>query len=410
MFLLLWFLVALSVALGRNEEYIGYRVYNVQLSNQHQVENFRELKSDLVDYWRRPSLEYGIVGLAMVPPSHFNWFEEQLLKLDIPKNVAIEDVYEYLKEKEQSAAISRTEDGDRIFDYRAFYRYNEILNYLRALEETYTNSTINLQLVEYGRTDQDRPLVYLRINNDTEVQKPIVVLEAAINPRDWITVPSALYAVDRLLKGQELLNGFDWIVIPVVNPDGYEYTHTNLRLWSKSRSTRSHLGSICPGVNINRNFDMDWLRFDSSSSPCSHLYGGIHPFSEIESRLTRSLLEEYGTRIRLYVSLQNNGGYVTYPWLYERAASGMFRQHHLLGLDMVNAMNSTYLLGVGSLVLGDRASGTSVDYMRNHNILYTYNIDVVQRDGVIIPEEDILEIVDHVWRGIETAANGVIVR
>lgn len=168
------------------------------------------------------------------------------------------------------------------------------------------------------------------------------------------------------------------------------------------------MGLVCPGVNLNRNFDLDWLHFDSSSSPCSHLYGGTEPFSEIETNMIRYIIESSGSKVKLYISLQNNGGFVTYPWSYERAASGMFRHHHLLGLNMVRSMNEPYNLGVGS-VMFDRASGTSADFARDKEVLYTFNIDVIQRDnGVIIAEEDIGGIVDDVWKAVAVAAEEMI--
>ena len=41
---------------------------------------------------------------------------------------------------------------------------------------------------------------------------------------------------------------FRWHVLPMLNPDGYVYTFTKDRLWSKNRRP----GEICSGVNINR--------------------------------------------------------------------------------------------------------------------------------------------------------------
>lgn len=179
-----------------------------------------------------------------------------------------------------------------------------------------------------------------------------------------------------------------------------------LRLWTKSRSTRSNLGAICPGVNINRNFNIDWLNSDTSSSPCSHIYGGTGAFSEVESRVIQSLHDEYGRRIRAYISLQNNGGFVSYPWQYERAASGLFAQHHILGMKMIEAMEDNYELDIASVAYGDRASGTSTDYIRNGGVLFTFNIDVVPRgqDGVIVPREEIQTIADDVWRAVSVVA------
>lgn len=174
---------------------------------------------------------------------------------------------------------------------------------------------------------------------------------------------------------------------------------------------KSHTGSLCPGVNINRNFDVEWGVSDSSSSPCSHLYAGVEAFSEIETQLIKHLIEEYNGRIRLYLSLQNNGGFVSYPWQYERAASGMFRQHHFLAMDMVAAMNDPYyFLDVGWTALGDRASGTGADYAQMNGISYSLNIDALQRgeDGVNIPENEIVSVIEDIWRAIEVAVNQVL--
>ncbi|CAG5016938.1 unnamed protein product [Parnassius apollo] len=344
--------VTISNAYAKNEEYSGFKVYNIKLETEEQQHKFEILKSDLIDYWRKPSKKFNITGQAM------------------------------------------------------------ILNYIKTLETTYENSTdINLKVIDAALTAEGRSLIYIKVTSQASTsEKPIIIIEAGINPREWIsTIPTSLNIVNKLLdqSNNRFISNYEWIIIPVLNPDGYEYTHTNLRLWMKSRNTQSYLGAICPGVNINRNFDIDWLSFDSSSSPCSHLYGGTEAFSEVETRLIKSLLNNYGERIRLYVSLQNNEGYITYPWQYERAASGMFVQQHLLGLNMIEAMQESYNLGTASEIYGDRASGTSTDFMRKNGVLYTFNIDIVPRgeDSVIIPREEITTIAEDVWRAVSEAAD-----
>lgn len=52
-----------------------------------------------------------------------------------------------------------------------------------------------------------------------------------MHAREWITIPPALYSIHRLVEDlreqdRDLLEEIDWIVMPLVNPDGYEYTHT----------------------------------------------------------------------------------------------------------------------------------------------------------------------------------------
>ncbi|CAK1588926.1 unnamed protein product [Parnassius mnemosyne] len=406
--------VIVSNVYAKNEEYTGFKVYNVKLETEEQQYKFEILKSDVIGYWRKPSVKFNITGQAMVPPSHFKWFEEKLTELGVAKDISIEDVFEYLSWKEEVAEKILRNEEDKMFSFDDYYRYNDILNYIRTLETAHENSTdINFKVIDAGLTAEGRPLIYIKVTSQAATsEKPIIIIEAGINPREWITIPTSLNIVNKLLDQSynKFINNFEWIIIPVLNPDGYEYTHTNLRLWTKSRSIQSHLGAICPGVNINRNFDVDWLSFDSSSSPCSHIYGGPEAFSEVETRLIKSLLDSNEKRIRLYVSLQNNGGFISYPWQYERAASGMFVQQHLLGLSMIEAMQEHYNLGVSSEVYGDRASGTSTDFMRKNGVLYTFNIDIVPRseDSVIIPREEITTIAEDVWRAVSVAADNLL--
>ncbi|XP_049878438.1 carboxypeptidase B-like [Pectinophora gossypiella] len=410
---LLLVLSVIFLVRAKNEDYKGYKVYNIKLETESQAERLNELRGDLIDFWKNPSLKHNVIGKAMVPPSQFDWFEERLASMNLKIDVYIEDVYEHLTKVENNFKRTMRNDDDRVFDFEGYYRYDEIVTHINALKEVVSDTNINIEIEEFGKTEQNRSVIYIKISNSTNSDevRPVVIVEAGINPREWITIPAALNVVNRLLESdRDLLSKSDWIIVPVVNPDGYEYTHTNLRMWTKSRSTGSNMGFICPGVNINRNFDVDWLVSDSSSSPCSHLYAGVEPFSEIESQIVKHLIETYRDRIRLYVSLQNNGGFVSYPWQYERAATGMFRQHLLLALDMVAAMNEEYNVDVGWSAIGDRASGTGSDFAQKSGVLYSLNIDVVQRgeDGVNIPEEEIVDVIEDVWRAISVAATTLL--
>ena len=42
----------------------------------------------------------------------------------------------------------------------------------------------------------------------------------------------------------DLLNMFDFFLLPVVNPDGYEFSHTTDRLWRKNRAPNSEAGPL----------------------------------------------------------------------------------------------------------------------------------------------------------------------
>ena len=47
-------------------------------------------------------------------------------------------------------------------------------------------------------------------------------------------------------KVQDVVDAFEWTIIPIVNADGYVYTWTDDRMWRKNR--RQNEGSPCYGV------------------------------------------------------------------------------------------------------------------------------------------------------------------
>jgi murein tripeptide amidase MpaA len=56
------------------------------------------------------------------------------------------------------------------------------------------------------------------------------------------------------------------IIVPFVNPDGYEYTWTGDRLWRKNRQINS--GSTCRGVDLNRNYNDHWNEASLNYTTC----------------------------------------------------------------------------------------------------------------------------------------------
>lgn len=69
-----------------------------------------------------------------------------------------------------------------------------------------------------------------------------------IHAREWATTPVTLYAIHRLVEDlrdedRDLLENIDWIIYPMVNPDGYEYSHESVSISSSFSNEETPLSS-----------------------------------------------------------------------------------------------------------------------------------------------------------------------
>lgn len=64
--------------------------------------------------------------------------------------------------------------------------------------------------------------------------KSVVLIDGGIHAREWVGVSTALFCVNQLVEhfeiNRKLLLHHDFVIIPVVNIDGYEYSHTNVSI------------------------------------------------------------------------------------------------------------------------------------------------------------------------------------
>lgn len=160
--------------------------------------------------------------------------------------------------------------------------------------------------VNVGNSHEGRAIRGVRINIGGG-QKNQVVLEGTMHAREWISTATTCWILNELLTStdaatQQLAQTFEWIIIPVTNPDGYVYTWTTDRMW---RKTRRPSNALCFGADPNRNWGERWNQGGASTNPCSETYAGPNAFSEPESRL----LSEYLTslpRLSAYFAFHGN--------------------------------------------------------------------------------------------------------
>ncbi|XP_031347053.1 carboxypeptidase B-like isoform X2 [Photinus pyralis] len=281
-------------------------------------------------------------------------------------------------------------------------------DYLRKLNRTYPKIVC---VKNFGLSVENRNLTSIKIQTIGNYKKPLIFMDAGMHAREWLGPAQALYIINQLVedpKNSKLIKKVDWLIVPLVNPDGYEYSHTVDRLWRKNRAK----GRICDGVDLNRNFNYQWSQPGASSSECSNYFAGVRPFSEPESLALSKLITENANRIKMYISLHAAAKSILYPWGYTTDLPTNGKELHKLAerfSEAVFRVNSTqYKVGSAANVLYI-GSGTSRDWVYGYgNVSLSYTIELKGFDGLTlesrfqIPKENISNALTETFEGLKT--------
>ncbi len=177
-----------------------------------------------------------------------------------------------------------------------------------------------LDLLVLGKSHQDREIIALKLTDKkaTGVKKGKALLVGLHHAREWVsteTLMRFLYDITRKYQAdsdiQNLLKKAEVWILPVLNPDGYQYTFTSGMMWRKNMRDNNGNGQFdfeTDGVDLNRNYGEFW-GFDeqgASNIPGSWVYRGPDPFSEPETRALRDLIvKEHITHAISYHTYSN---------------------------------------------------------------------------------------------------------
>ena len=265
-------------------------------------------------------------------------------------------------------------------------------------------------LITIGKSSEGRPLQVLRLGSGSK-SKPAVFIDGGIHAREWVSPAAVTYVVHRMLEGgsefAEELQTYNIYVLPLANPDGYEYSRNHDRMWRKTRSRtgkKNFLGQECHGVDPNRNFGFEWGGFGASDNACKETFRGAGPFSEPETRAMRDFILGERADFKLYLTFHSYGQYILYPWGYDTLDTFDFRDLHRVGNVAARALKQTngvtYQLGSAAKMLYP-ASGGSDDWAKGGaHIKYSYTIELPDtgRHGFILPARFIRRVGFQVYK------------
>jgi len=268
--------------------------------------------------------------------------------------------------------------------YQHYLSYNEQQEWYDLLKNSSLAKNF-IRLHTIGHTYENRSLTVVQIHSNysrssrRRRRKYAVFIDGGMHAREWLSIGVANFILIQFLllkktnvKVQEILQHFDIFILPIMNPDGYEFSRNENRLWRKNRSPTTHSdfwngNPSCYGIDLNRNFPYQWnSTLGSSIHPCSHAYRGPSPSSENEVQSVVNFLRRnkyFHPKFHVYFNLHTFGRLWLLPWTYsffEKVSNydDLFNRSHRIAS---NFMNQTYKVGQASFLLYP-CSGTSVDF------------------------------------------------
>lgn len=269
----------------------------------------------------------------------------------------------------------------------AYHSSLELETELRLLESAHPAIAA---VREIGRSLEGRPIYALKVSDNPlfDEAEPAFLVLGCHHAREWISVEVPLLYARHLLESyasdpsaRDLVDRGETWIVPLVNPDGLEYSIHVYRYWRKNRRANAD-GSF--GVDLNRNYGHMWGYDDQGSSPepASAVYRGPAPFSEPESDSVRRLF--LGRDFRAVLSFHSYSQVILYPWAYadlpcpdDAAFDGLART--MSGL-MAAHRGTVYGYGRSAGGIGYTSNGETCDW--------TYAAAGVPSFTVELPPED----------------------
>lgn len=221
------------------------------------------------------------------------------------------------RKKERIARVQEHDDGDDALATGFVDHYmdaTEVATRMQTLATTFP-ALCSLTNLPYTTTGYDgahlgiggpASVPLLRITTTPAIaSKPGLLLICGTHAREWVNPLIAVEFAEQLLRNyspgsadpdviaiNRIVEEADIFIVPVMNPDGLNYSFYDDNSWRKNRSPHPS-APACPGVDNNRNYSIYFGEAGSSSTPCSDTYRGSSSFSEQENKNIRYILDRY---------------------------------------------------------------------------------------------------------------------
>ncbi len=242
----------------------------------------------------------------------------------------------------RALSVARVTTGAAADTFHSFHAFDNPGTGIRATLAAWAASDTLIHLDSVGASYEGRPILAVKLGPpDDSPTRPNVLFLGTHHAREWISTAVAMKLIRWLAdSGGALITAHDVWVMPVENPDGYQYTFTDDRYWRKNRRPN---GDGTYGVDPNRNYPAFWGVDDVGSSGVQNAetYRGTTPASEPETQAVMAFHAAHPPVAS--VSYHSYTGLVLYPWGFRAGelAPDLSRFQALAGTDLVPAVTDS---------------------------------------------------------------------
>lgn len=246
-----------------------------------------------------------------------------------------------------------------------------------------------IQKISLGQSHQGRDIWCLKISDQVttdDSNEPEVLYIGLQHAREAIGGSSMIFFMQYLCESyatdsriRDLVDNREIFIIPCMNPDGWEYNRLNGGAGSGWRKNRRNNGGGEWGVDLNRNWGVDWSNCSApiigspsscgSGSTSADTYYGPSPFSEPETQAIRDFT--YTRRFVAMIDQHAYGPYYSLPFGRPSLPTNTMASDDDLFYTYVSAAMGNYngmRSGNSPQALGYEVAGGVKDWMLKGNI------------------------------------------